>query len=141
MVVMAINLAVILIVFAGPRIKFIFQHFDKSYKEVTETSGPADLPNQYALSYKVANELQKKVERGRPLVISMSSHQGLIRSVMVQILFRHNLIFSDDFDYKQKIKNIHNAYAINYNDEKNGLCVETNAEKLGDTDFLLCNVD
>jgi len=140
MAIMAINLAVILVVFAGPRIKFIFQHFDKSYKEVTETSGPTDLPNQYALSYKVANELQKKVERGRPLVISMSSHEGLIRSVMIQILFRHNLIFSDDFDYKQKMKNIHNAYAINYNNEKNGLCVETNAEKLGDTNFLLCNI-
>jgi len=141
MAIVAINLAVILIFFAGPRINFITQHSGESHKQITETSGPEDLPNQFVLSYKVANELQKKVERRRPLVISMSSNEGLIRSVMVQVLFRHNLIFSDDFDYKQKLKSPKEAYAIIFKDETNGLCDETNAERLGDTRFLLCNVD
>ena len=43
----AINLILILVVFAGPRIKFIAENFDKSYAQLAATSGPSDLPNQF----------------------------------------------------------------------------------------------
>ena len=139
--IVAINLVVILFFFAGPRIKFIIQHSNKSYEKITETSGPNDLPNQFALSYKVANKLKEKVERGQPLVIDVGSNESLIRSVIVQVLFQHNLIFSDAFVSKQKIKSMESYYVGTFNDEGNGLCTETKLERLGDTGFALCKVD
>ena len=141
MAIVAINLTVILIFFAGPRIKFIIQHSNKSYEQISETSGPDDLPNQFSVSYKVANELKNKVDRGLSLVIDMGSNDGLIRSVIAQVLFRHNLLFSNDFGSQQKIKSIKDAYVVTFNDGENGLCTETNSERLGDTGFVLCKVD
>jgi len=138
--IVAINLAVILVVFAGPRIKFLIQHSNKSYEQISETSGPDDLPNHFSVSYKVANELKKKVERGRPLVVDMGTNDGLIRSVIIQVLFRHNLIFSDDIDFQKKIKSIEGAYVVTFNNVENGLCTKTNTERLGNTGFVLCKV-
>ena len=140
MAIVAINLTVILIFFAGPRIKFIIQHSNKSYEQISETSGPDDLPNHFSVSYKVANELKKKVERGRPLVVDMGTNDGLIRSVIIQVLFRHNLIFSDDIDSQKKIKSIEGAYVVTFNNVENGLCTKTNTERLGNTGFVLCKV-
>jgi hypothetical protein len=139
--IVAINLVVILFFFAGPRIKFIIQHSNKSYEKITETSGPNDLPNQFALSYKVANKLKEKVERGQPLVIDVGSNNSLIRSVIVQVLFQHNLMFSDDFVSQQKIKSMESYYVGTFNNEGNGLCTEAKLERLGDTGFALCKVD
>jgi len=139
--IVAINLVVILFFFAGPRIKFIIQHSNKSYEKITETSGPKDLPNQFALSYKVANKLKEKVERGQPLVIDVGSNDSLIRSVIVQVLFQHNLMFSDDFVSQQKIKSMESYYLATFIDEENRLCTENKLVRLGDTGFVLCEVD
>jgi hypothetical protein len=99
------------------------------------------LPNQFSVAYKVANELKNKVDRGLSLVIDMGSNDGLIRSVISQVLFRQNLLFSNDFDSQQKIKSIKGAYVVTFNDGGIGLCTETNSERLGDTGFVLCKVD
>ena len=70
----------------------------------------------------------------------MESNDGLIRSVIVQVLFRHNLIFSDDFDSQQKVESMEGSYVVTFNDGDNRLCTETNLERLGDTGFALCKV-
>jgi hypothetical protein len=82
--------------------------------------------------------LKEKVERGQPLLIYMGGNDRLIRSVIIQVLFRHNLIFSDDFDSQNKFKWMEGAYVVTFNDGRNGLCTENNPERLGDTGFLLC---
>ena len=139
--IVVINLVVILVVFAGPRIKFFIQHSNKSYEQISETSGPGDLPNQFAVSYKVANKLKSKVEKGLTLVVDMGSNDGLVRSVIVQVLFQHNLMFSDDIDSQNKSKSIEGAYVVTFNDGENGLCTKNNSERLGDTGFLLCKLN
>ena len=99
------------------------------------------MPNQFALSYKVANKLKEKVERGQPLVIDVGSNDSLIRSVIVQVLFQHNLMFSDDFVSQQKIKSMESYYLGTFIDEGNRLCTEAKLMRLGDTGFVLCKVD
>ncbi len=141
MSIVAINLAVILVVFLGPRIKFFIQHSNKSYAQISETSGPGDLPNQFSVSYKVANELKKKVAGEIPLLVDMGSSDELIRSVIIQVLFRYNLIFLDGFDSQYKTGSIEGVYVVTLNDRKNKLCTETNSERLGDTGFVLCIIN
>ena len=141
MAIVAINLAVILLLFAGPRIKFLIEYSDKSYKQITETPGPEDLPNQFVKSYQVASTLKKKVDRQRPLFIPINNLEGLTRSVIIQMLFRHNLIFTDDQDFTQQLEGAENAYAVSSNGKKNELCAGVKGESLGGTGFVLCQVN
>ena len=141
MAIVAINLVFILLVFAGPRIKFLVEYSDKSYKQITETPGPDDLPNQFVRSYQVASTLIKKVDKQRPLFIPIDPLEGLARSVIIQMLFRHNLIFTDDQDFTQKLEGAKNAYAVSFNGERNDLCVGVKGESLGGTGFVLCQVN
>ena len=73
--------------FAGPRIKFIAENFDKSYEQLAETSGPPDLPNQFAKTYQVAHQLKEHVIKSQSLFLPPGDQDGSFRSVMTQVLF------------------------------------------------------
>ena len=140
--IVAINLIVILVVFAGPRIKFIADNFDKSYEQLAETSGPADLPNQFAKTYQLAHQLRKKVKKGQPLFLPSGISEGSIRSVMTQVLFWRKLNFADDPYFWRNLESAGSrAYVVSRSREKDKLCYGMGGEILGDTGFILCQLD
>ena len=78
-------------VFAGPRIKFIAENFEKSYEQLAETSGPPDLPNQFTKTYQVAHRLNEHVTKNQSLFLPPGDRAGSFRSVMTQFYFHKNL--------------------------------------------------
>ena len=140
--IVAINLIVVIAVFAGPRIKFIVENIDKSYEQLAETPGPSDLPNQYQKTYQVAYQLREKFNKNQTLFLPPSDREGTIRSVLSQVLFGEALIFSDDPDFRQNLKNKGSkVYALSRNEGKDELCHGVKGEDLGNTGFILCRLN
>ncbi|MBT6296727.1 MAG: hypothetical protein HOJ14_09230 [Nitrospina sp.] len=137
-----INLVLILVVFTGPRIKFIVENFEKSYEQLAETSGPPDLPNQFTKTYRVAHRLKEHVMKNQSLFLPPGDRAGSFRSVMTQVLFSQKLIFEDDpyfwrfFEEKESP-----AYMLIKQDGEVNLCNGEEVEVLGETGLVLCKLD
>jgi hypothetical protein len=129
-------------VFEGPRVKFIFDNFDKSYEQLAEISGPPDLPNQFIKTYQVARELKKNVAMGQSLFLASGNRDGLFRSVMTQVLFSQNLVFVDDPNFRKYLeKDKPRPYVVIQNDGEDKLCGRVEAKALGETGFVVCKLD
>tara|TARA_B110000438_G_scaffold88965_1_gene88450 strand:+ start:6220 stop:7794 length:1575 start_codon:yes stop_codon:yes gene_type:complete len=137
-----INLVLILVVFTGPRIKFIVENFEKSYEQLAETSGPPDLPNQFTKTYRVAHRLKEHVMKNQSLFLPPGDRVGSFRSVMTQVLFSQKLIFEDDpyfwrfFEEKESP-----AYMLIKQDGEVNLCNGEEVEVLVETGLVLCKLD
>ena len=137
-----INLVLILVVFTGPRIKFIVENFEKSYEQLAETSGPPDLPNQFTKTYRVAHRLKEHVMKNQSLFLPPGDRAGSFRSVMTQVLFSQKLIFEDDpyfwrfFEEKESP-----AYMLIKQDGEVNLCNGEEVEVLVETGLVLCKLD
>jgi hypothetical protein len=139
----AINLILILVVFAGPRIKFIAENFDKSYEQLAETSGPSDLPNQFAKTYQVAHQLREHVMKSQSLFLPPGDQDGSFRSVMTQVLFSKKLFLlpiSPLFGVDPQEKK-HLAYLVSQHGGMVKLCDGVEKKVLGETGFVLCQSD
>ena len=137
-----INLLLILIVFGGPRVKFIVDNFDKSYEQLAESSGPPDVPNQFAKTYQVAHELKKNVTKGQSLLFPSGSRDGSFRSVLTQVLFSQNLFFLDDpNDWRDLEDDRPLTYVVSQYDVENKLCGGVEAKALGQTGFVVCQLN
>jgi len=138
----AINLILILVVFAGPRIKFIAENFDKSYEQLAETSGPPDLPNQFAKTYQVAHQLKEYVMKSQSLFLPPGDQHGSFRSVMTQVLFSKKLFFLDDPYFWRDLKEEKDrAYVVSQHGGEVKLCEGMEKKFLGETGFFLCQSD
>tara|TARA_B100000929_G_scaffold61840_1_gene46964 strand:+ start:238 stop:672 length:435 start_codon:yes stop_codon:yes gene_type:complete len=128
--------------FAGPRIQFIVDNSSKSYEERAETSGPFDLPNQFAKTYRVAHQLKKNIVSDQSLLLPPGDREGSFRSVMTQVLFSQKLIFANDFYLWKKFdkKETPSLTAIERMEE-NKLCDSEQAKVLGDTGFVFCQLN
>ena len=139
--IVVINLIIILVVFAGPRIKFMVDNFNQSYEQLAETSGPPDLPNQFAKTYQVARLLREKLNRSQSLFLPSGDKEGFVRSVMTQMLFREKLIFTDDPNFwRDRDNESFRAYALGRSGSENKFCYGMKKEVLGDTEFVLCRL-
>ena len=139
--IIVVNLAVILIVFAVPRIKFITDNFDKSYEQLAETSGPPDLPNQFVKTYQVAHQLRKRVKKEWSLVLPPGTKEGSIRSVITQVLFGQKITFADDPYFTRELEKQSFPYGVSPLEGKDAVCNGIEGEVLGDTGFVLCRLD
>jgi hypothetical protein len=138
----AINLILILVVFAGPRVKFIAENSDKSYEQLAETSGPPDLPNQFTKTYQVAHQLKEHVIKGQSLFLPPGNRDGSFRSVMTQVLFSQKLIFADDPYFLRDIEEKESrAYVVSQHGGEVKLCSGGDEKVLGETGFVLCQLD
>ena len=138
----AVNLILILVVFAGPRIKFIAENFDKSYEQLAETSGPPDLPNQFAKTYQVAHQLKEHVMKSQSLFLPPGDQDGSFRSVMTQVLFSKKLFFSDDpYSWRDLKEEKDRAYVVSQHGGEVKLCEGVEKKFLGETGFVLCQSD
>jgi hypothetical protein len=138
----ATNLVLILVVFAGPRIKFIAENFEKSYEQLAETSGPPDLPNQFTKTYQVAHRLKEYVMKNQSLFLPPGDRAGSFRSVMTQVLFSQKLFYADDpYFWRYFEENEFPVYAVSQHDGEVKLCSGEEGEVLGETGFVLCQLE
>ena len=141
-IIIGVNLVVIISIFAGPRVKYMAENLSKSYEERAENSGPSDLPNQFAKTYRVGHQLKKHVPSDHFLLLPPGNKEGSFRSAMTQILFPQKLIFANDsYLWKKfKKKEPHPLMATERVGD-NKLCNETEAKVLDKTGFVLCRTD
>ena len=140
--VVGINLFIITSIFAGPRIQYIANNLDKSYEERAENSGPLDMPNQYAKTYRVAHQLKKHVVKGQLLLLPSGKREGSFRSVMTQVLFSQTLVFANDFYLWKSLEKKEPPPLIIEEQVGGGeLCDKKEAKVLGKTGFIFCKAD
>jgi hypothetical protein len=140
--IVVINLILILIVFGGPRVKFIIDNFDKSYKQLAESSGPPDVPNQFAKTYQVAHELKKNIVKGQTMLFLSGNRDGSFRSVITQVLFSQNIFFVDDPNSWSDLEDDQSlVYAVSQHDVEDKLCGGVEAKALGETGFVVCQLN
>ena len=140
--VVGINLFIITSIFAGPRIQYIANNLDKSYEERAENSGPLDMPNQYAKTYRVAHQLKKHVVKGQLLLLPSGKREGSFRSVMTQVLFSQTLVFANDFYLWKSLEKKEPPPLIIEEQVGGGkLCDKKETQVLGKTGFVFCKAD
>ena len=133
---------VVAVMFAGPRIKFIADNLDKPFEQRAENAGPSDLPNQFTKTYQVAHQLRERVIRGQSLFLPPGNGEGSFRSVMTQVLFSQKLIFADDPCFWRDLEEKGSrAYVVSRHGGEAQLCSEMEGEALGETGFILCQLD
>ena len=132
----------IISIFAGPRVKYMAENLSKSYKERAENSGPSDMPNQFAQTYRVAHQLKKHVLSEQFLLLPPGNREGSFRSVMTQTLFPQQLIFANDsYLWNEFKKREPRPLIAAERVGDNQLCNETEVEVLGKTGFVFCRTD
>jgi len=128
--------------FAGPRVQFIADNLGKSYEERAENSGPSDMPNQFAKTYRVAHQLKKHVVGGQLLLLPPGNREGSFRSVMAQVLFSQRISFADDSKLRQYLEErTSSVYVVRKFNDKAKSCNELERVVLGETGFVLCKLD
>ena len=141
-IIIGMNLVVIISVFAGPRVKYMAENLSKSYEERAENSGPSDMPNQFAQTYRVAHQLKKHVLSEQFLLLPPGNREGSFRSVMTQTLFPQQLIFANDsYLWNEFKKREPRPLIAAERVGDNQLCNETEVEVLDKTGFVFCRTD
>ena len=142
LLIVGVNLMVVAVMFAGPRIKFIADNLDKPFEQRAENAGPSDLPNQFTKTYQVAHQLRERVIRGQSLFLPPGNGEGSFRSVMTQVLFSQKLIFADDPCFWRDLEEKGSrAYVVSRHGGEAQLCSGMEGEALGETGFILCQLD
>ena len=141
-IIIGMNLVVIISVFAGPRVKYMAENLSKSYEERAENSGPSDMPNQFAQTYRVAHQLKKHVLSEQFLLLPPGNKEGSFRSVMTQVLFLQRLNFANDPKFRQNLEEeTSSVYVVRKSDEEAKFCSDLERVVLGETGFILCQLD
>ncbi|QPJ65013.1 MAG: hypothetical protein G3M78_06265 [Candidatus Nitrohelix vancouverensis] len=94
----ALNLLTLMAVFAWPRWSFLQETELMTPEARMETSGSADMPNQYSLSYQVASRLEKLTSDDAVLFFPPGDKAGSLRGPLIQRLYPRRLVFADDAD-------------------------------------------
>ena len=139
---LVLNLVIITAMFSGPMVKLKACNLDKSYEERAEYSGPSDMPNQFAKTYRVAHQLKKHVVSGLILLLPPGNREGSFRSVMTLVLFSQRISFADDSKLRQSLEErTSSVYVVSKFNDKAKSCNELERVGLGETGFLLCKLD
>ena len=140
--IIGVNLIIIGVIFAGPRINFIADNLDKSYEQRAESSGPFDLPNQFKVTYRVAHQIKDYVKEGDLLFLPSGKEKGSFRSVMSQVLFSQKLTFENDPFFWRDLKERKSPiYLVRKSGGEAKLCSGSDKVALGNTGFVLCKLD
>ena len=140
--IIAVNLIVIGIIFAGPRINFIADNLDKPYEQRAENLGPLDLPNQFVVTYRVAHQIKDHVKEGDSLFLPPGKEKGSFRSVMTQVLFSQKLVFKNDPFFWRDLKERKSLiYLVRKSGGEAKFCSDFDKVVLGKTGFVLCKLD
>jgi len=114
--VVFLNFVVIVRVFIIPRTNFITSHFQEHRDALRESSGPLDMPNQYA-------------------------HTS--RSAVIQTLYPRKVYFSGDEGFDKKLSQafqLKEAYVVFNEPWGKGLCKKRPVKYLGEQGFGICRI-
>ena len=137
-----LNIFVLAYIFIIPRSQFIIDHWKWKSEDLMETSGPMDMPNQYPITYKVANEIRNVTEENSIILMPTDNWEfGSNRSVLIQRLYPRKIYFFGDDEYFLRNHNQNSnklAYAVAFKGDGAELCFKKNTKNLGKTGFVIC---
>ncbi len=100
------NLVVLLVVFILPRIHLMLENHDKDFSQIQETQVAKDLPNQFYLSYQIANRIDWGIPKTAAVFLPPMEFPGAFRSAMVQVLFPRRVFSADMEDFDENFNNL-----------------------------------
>ncbi len=142
--IIVLNFIVLMYVFLIPRAQFMLSNWGEESASLMETSGAMDMPNQYATSYKVANQILKRV--GEDAVVLMPSEGRetfLSRSALIQRLYPRKIYFSGDLGWGRFSSYLSDkeAHVVFNTGWRGDFCKERPVYSLGHTGLGICQVD
>ncbi|MBT3183159.1 MAG: hypothetical protein HOI59_13700 [Nitrospina sp.] len=143
--VIFLNLVVIVRVFIIPRTHFITSHFQERREALRESSGPLDMPNQYAHTYRMMKQVREMASEESLLLLPPDDWEfGSPRSAVIQTLYPRKVYFSGDEGFDKKLSqafHLKEAYVM-FNDRwGKGLCKNRTVKHLGEQGFGICRID
>jgi hypothetical protein len=137
------NLVVLLVVFILPRIQFMLENSEKDFSQIQETQGTRDLPNQFYLSYRIANQVDRMIPKTAAVFLPPKEYPGAFRSAMVQVLFPRRVFSADMEDFADNFKNLQpfpQAYLVFSPDWHADFCLQETRIALNDLGWGLCKL-
>ena len=140
--IIILNVFVLAYVFFMPRTKFMIDHWKWEHEAIMETAGVMDTPNQFPITYKVANQIQKVTKENSIILMPTDNWEfGSNRAVIIQRLYPRKVYFFGDegfYDRKNNVDFQTTIYAVGFSDDGADLCFKKESQKLGEADFVIC---
>tara|TARA_Y100001960_G_scaffold83513_2_gene89221 strand:+ start:302 stop:781 length:480 start_codon:yes stop_codon:yes gene_type:complete len=140
--IIVLNIFILVDIFIIPRSQYIIDHWKWQSEDLMETSGPMDMPNQYPMTYKVANEIRNVTEENTIILMPTDNWEfGSNRSVVIQRLYPRKVYFLGDNELLGDNQNLDSnklAYAVELKENSAELCFNKDAKSLGNTGFVIC---
>ena len=142
--VVFLNFVVIVRVFIIPRTNFITSHFQEHRDALRESSGPLDMPNQYAHTYRIMKQVREMANEGALLLLPPDDWEfGSPRSAVIQTLYPRKVYFSGDEGFDKKLSQafqLKEAYVVFNEPWGKGLCKKRPVKYLGEQGFGICRI-
>ena len=142
--VVFLNFVVIVRVFIIPRTNFITSHFQEHRDALRESSGPLDMPNQYAHTYRIMKQVREMANEGALLLLPPDNWEfGSPRSAVIQTLYPRKVYFSGDEGFDKKLSQafqLKEAYVVFNEQWGKGLCKKRSVKYLGKQGFGICRI-
>ena len=137
-----LNIFVLAYIFIIPRSQFIIDHWKWKSEKIMETSGPMDMPNQYPITYTLANEIRNITEEISIILMPKDNWEfGSNRSVLIQRLYPRKVYFFGDNEFSEKNHKLNSnklVFAVALKGNGIQLCFKEDAKSLGNTGFVIC---
>lgn len=138
----ALNLATLLVLFIFPRFQFMRAHSGWTFSQLQETPGPRDMPNQFHLTYRVANRVRELTPESATVFLPPGDRPGSFRSAAVQVLFPRRVYSGATDEFDEHLRQARaQAYFVFAPDWHPQSCPDHKRVMLNDSGFGLCGLD
>ena len=140
--IIVLNIFILVGILIIPRSQYIIDHWKWQSENLMETSGPMDMPNQYPITYKVANEIRNVTEEISIILMPKDNWEfGSTRSVLIQRLYPRKVYFFGDNEFSENNNKLNSnklVFAVALKGNGIQLCFKEDAKSLGNTGFVIC---
>jgi hypothetical protein len=137
------NLVVLAKFFLIPRMQF-FPVQPGLTKQLMETTGPSDMPNQLGQTYRVVNRIKELIPMNATVFMPPGDRlEGSFRSATTQFLYPRKLFFGESENFERELKEAKNAEAVYFvysPDWRPDFCEEPSRIELTDSGFGMCRL-
>ncbi len=138
-----LNLATLLIVFAGPRFFFMATHQGMTQAEYSRTLGTYDLPNLFWQSFELAEAIRLATPKNANIFLPEAGGPVLAPSALYRTLLPRHLFFKGTPEYNRyrgAAPLLSRSWRVVSADQKHS-CRKKHTEPLTGTDYWLCRID
>lgn len=144
--IILLNIAVLALVFLIPRTTIIVNQWGWKSEAKMETSGAIDTPNQYAKTYKLANQIRKITSKDSIIFMPKDDWEfGSNRSVVIQRLYPRKVYFFGDEWFKDTLIYLGNVekeiFVVFNSDWGKPFCKGKKIESLNNPEFGFCRIE